>query len=459
MLKKLMAVTLVLFMLSCCIIVKAEGENIAFSGEKNIGEMFSVFGTGKANIEYVTTKKGEKVPAVKTTGLGENTWSSPCVDIFGVIKKDVEKNGAGRYAISFDVMLEGEENKEYDLSLLMRASAKTTLFVNGNGGEAGYRAPLGRVKAVTGKWKSFSTTFGVLKEDVQGEETWKLCLDALPQGLHTVWICDFSIIRFSDDTTTEVKNTFCVDSAKFAEANEENAVVSSGENLLDKATSSFENVANWQNTKWTSFSAGNMSIIKEGYSGSCLKMETPKNTWGSPAIDIFPYITEAGQYSLSMFVKYECEINRKLSLIIRGSRKNSFIEQQNTNFYGDLCTKNVKAGQWEKFSATFNVTEEDLAEKDMWRLCFSSIQPDVKAVYIDEIAIVKGGVKDLPQNPTPNESVQLEQQEQKEKQEVILYDENIKKTAIKTAIITLVIVIVVVPLKIVSKVFRKGIKK
>ncbi len=458
MLKKLMAVTLVLFMLSCCIIVKAEGENIAFSGDKNIGEMFSVFGTGKANIEYVTTKKGEKVPALKTTGLGENTWSAPCIDIFGVIKKDVEKNGAGRYAISFDVMLEGEENKAYDLSLLVRASAKTTLFVNGNGGEAGYRAPLGRVKAVTGKWKSFSTTFGVLKEDVQGEETWKLCLDALPQGLHTVWICDFSIIRFSDDATTEVKNTVCVDSAKFAEANEEDAVVSSGENLLDEKTSTFENIKNLQETKWYGFSAGKMSIAEEGYRGACLKMETPANSWGSPAVDIFPYITEAGQYSISMFVKYECENDKKLSIILRGSRKNSFIEQRNTNFYGELCTKNFKAGQWEKLTATFTVTEEDIAQPDMWRMCFSSIPADMKAVYIDEVVLIKGGIKDLPQNLTPNESVLLEQQE--ERQEVILYDENIKKTAIKTAINTFIIVIIVVPLKLVlPKVFKKGAKK
>lgn len=459
MLKKIIAVTLGLFLISCCI-VNAAGENIAFTGEKNAGEMFSIFGTGTASVAYITNKKGEKEAAVKTTGLGENTWSSPCVDIFSIIKNDVAKNGAGRYAISFNVMLEGEENKNYDLAVLVRASKKTILFNDGNGGAAGYRTKVGIVKAVTGKWKSFSTTFGVSEEDVQGEETWKLCLDSLPKELHTVWLNDFSIIRVSDDSTPEVKNAMCVDCTKFSGKSTETTPITEGENLLDKATSSFENVANWQDTKWTSFSAGKMSIIEEGYSGSCLKMETPENTWGSPALEIFPYITEAGQYTISMFVKYECEINRKVSLILRGTRKNSFIEQHNKNFYGDIGTKTFKAGQWEKFTSTITVTEEDLVENDSWRLCFSSTQPDVKAVYIDEIVLIKGTVKGLPQNPTPNESVQLEQQEQKEKQEVILYDENIGKTAVKTAVVTFVIVAIVVPLKIfLPKVFKKGAKK
>lgn len=459
MLKKIMAVTLVLLLFSCCI-AEAAGENIAFSGEQNVGETFSVFGTGKAEIEYVTTKKGEKEMAVKTTGLGKNTWSSPCVDIFAIIKNDVEKNGAGRYAISFNVMLEGEEDKDYNLSLLVRSSEKTTLFTNGNGGEAGYRATLGRINAKTGQWKSFSTTFGVLKEDVEGEQSWKLCLDALPEDLHTVWLNDFSIIRFSDDTSVEVKNIVCVNCTKFSSANGENeeAVTASGENLLDEKTSGFENTEKWQDTKWTGFSAGTMSVSEEGYSGSALKMETPENTWGSPALDVFPYITEAGQYSISMFVKYDGESAKNLTLIIRGTRVNSFMESKGNNFYSIIGVKTLEAGKWKKFTATFTVTEEDIKEKDTWRLCFSTVETDIEALYIDEVSLVKGDIGELPENPEPDESVQLEQSE--EKATVPLYDESTKTTAIKTAIITFSVTALVIFIKIfLPKILRKGAKK
>lgn len=457
MLRKLIAVALVLFLFSACI-VEAEGENAVLQNEKITEDMWSVFGTCNVSTEYVTTKNGAKETALKSTGLGKNTWSSPCVDIFSIIKKDVEKNGAGRYAISFNIMLEGEENKEYNLSLIVRSSQKTTLFNKGDGGEAGYRNGLGRVKAVTGVWKSFSTTFGVLEEDVQGEQTWKLCLDSLPKDLHTVWLNDFSIIRFSDDTSPDVRNTVCVDCTKFADTQRPKENNSPSQNLIENVTSTFEGIKKWQDTQWTSFFAGNMSIAEEGYTGACLKMETPQKTWGSPALEIFPYIKEEGQYSVSMFVKYDGEGEKNLSLILRGTKANSFIQVRDTNFFGTIDVKKVYAGEWTRMTATFTVTKEDIAQDDSWRMCFSTIQPDIKALYIDEVVLIKGSVNDLPKENESNESV--EHQHHKPKEEIPpLYEGNIKKTAITTSIITFIITTLVIVIKIFLPVLIKKVKK
>lgn len=466
--RKFVALMLILIIFIPFCFVEAAGENIAFQETvfENGENPWGVFGTGEVGIEQLKTNDGKTELVLKATGLGENTWSSPKFDMFKAIKADVEKNGAGRYAISFNVMLEGEKDKEYDVSVLVRSSNKTALFKNGNGGEAGFRATLGSIKDVSDKWKSFSTTFGVSKEDIEGEQSWNLCLDHITKGLHTVWLSDFSIIRVSDDATPEVKNVLCVDCTKYlpmedsGEKTQEETTAEKKENLLKGATSTFDDITDLKQSGWTGLSAGIMSLTKEGYSGGCLKMETPPNTWGSPVLDIFPYIKEPGKYSVSMMVKYDGDGEKDMALIIRGSRKNSFIEQHNTNFYTDIGTKRVKAGEWTRIMATFTVAKEDILENDSWRLCFSSIAADVKALYIDEVALVNGGVANLPAVAEPNESVQIEQAKREEEQLPPLYDENIKKTAISTAIRTLIVVVVVILLKIfLPKVFKKGVKK
>lgn len=233
---------------------------------------------------------------------------------------------------------------------------------------------------------------------------------------------------------------------------------SQAENLIDSKTSTFDGIKNWRETKWEDFYAGNMSLSNNGFSGTCLKMETPKNTWGSPALNVSPYIKAPGQYVFSAFIKYDGEGEKSFDFILRGTRETSIIKKHGKNFFGSICVKRVKAGQWEKVTATFNVTEEDLKANDAWKLCISVVQLDIEALYFDEVVLIKGSTNDLPEPPQPNENVVFD--EQPEKGEKQLYDPAIKETAIKTAIITAVLVVIVVLIKISSyKIIRKGVKK
>lgn len=239
---------------------------------------------------------------------------------------------------------------------------------------------------------------------------------------------------------------------------ESEEVIPQSENLIDSKTSSFSGISNWRETDWIGFYAGNMSLSEEGFSGACIKMETPENTWGSPALDIFPYIKEPGQYVFSAFVKYDGEGEKNFDFILRGTKETSIIEKRGKNFYGSICVKRVKAGQWEKVTASFYVTEEDLKADDVWNLCISVVEPDIKALYFDEVVLIKGKANALPEISEPNENVVFD--EEPEKGEKQLYDPAIKETAKKTAIITSVIVVIVVLIKIfLPIIMKKGVKK
>lgn len=239
----------------------------------------------------------------------------------------------------------------------------------------------------------------------------------------------------------------------------ESAQSNTAKNLVEERTSTFENVNSVAESGWMGFSAGTLSIDATGYRGSCLKMTTPAQTWGSPTIDIFPFIKEEGTYSISMFVKFDGDTEQTLSLIVRGTRENSFIETRGTNFYGNIGSTKVQPGQWTQMTAEFTVKAEDISEKDNWNLCFSSIKPEIKAIYIDEVVLVKGKTTELPENAEPDEDVVVAEKS-KPKNEKELYDPQIKKTAIKTSVVTAIIVVLTIALKIIiPKMLKKGEEK
>ncbi len=230
-------------------------------------------------------------------------------------------------------------------------------------------------------------------------------------------------------------------------------------NLVEERTSTFENVNSVAESGWMGFSAGTLSIDANGYRGSCLKMTTPSQTWGSPTIDIFPFIKEEGTYSISMFVKFDGEKEQGLSFVLRGTRENSFIIAQGTNFFISIGSKKVQPGQWTKMTAQFIVQKEDILEKDSWKLCFSTIKPDIKAIYIDDFVLIKGKVSELPENTETDEDIIISE-DSRPKQDKELYPPQIKKTVIITSIVTVVIVALTITFKIVvSKKFKRGKEK
>ncbi len=426
---------------------------------------WKTIGTCEIGTQQTTTKDGKKDQALRATGLGVDTWSSPSYDIYNAIKADVEKYGSGRYAITFNLMFEGEEGKEYDFNFLVRASNKTDLFSNGDGGAGGYRCSLGRGRIKSGVWRNVSTTFGISKSDVQGEETWVLCFDGIKEDIKSIWIDDFTLMRVSDDATPKVKNFMCVDSPKYmatggqqtSNDEETKEETKKGINLLENYTPTFSGLATWQQSGWEGFVAGKMSLSDEGYSGNCLKMETPEKTWGSPALNVYNYIDEPGQYTFAVFVKYDGNNEKKFNFIIRGTKVTSFIRESGSNFIGPLGAKKVTAGQWSKVVFTFNVTADDLKTEDSWKICISTVDNDIQALYFDEAVLIKGDASNLPDDPTPDEGVILEQKAEKEEKQ--LYDPETKDVAVKTLIITAVVVFVVISTKIFLPMVIKKLNK
>ena len=239
----------------------------------------------------------------------------------------------------------------------------------------------------------------------------------------------------------------------------ESAQSNTAKNLVEERTSTFENVNSVAESGWTGFSAGTLSIDANGYRGSCLKMTTPAQTWGSPTIDIFPFIKEEGTYSISMFVKFDGEKEQGLSFVLRGTRENSFITAHGTNFYVNIGSQKIQSGQWTKMTAQFIVKEEDFSEKDSWKLCFSTIKPEVEAIYIDDFVLIKGKVSELPENTEPDEDI-IVSEDSRPKQDKELYPPQIKKTVVITSIVTLIVVALTITLKIIiSKKFKQGEEK
>lgn len=436
----------------------------------NKGNNWAPYTGGKVSVVSLKTATDSKNTVLKATDLGKNTWETPFLEIFAIIKDDVDKNGAGRYKVSFEYMFQGEEDKDYNITTMIRSTRPMKVLTKKNNDSTQFRDSMGRISGKTGVWRTFNTTFGVVEEDVQNANTsWMFCFDGFPTDLTTMYFDDFVITRTAvkDITDVSVKGTVVSNSVKFKgaqtitdknESSENTGNVQHCVNLLDKKTSTFDNIKTVEESGWTGFSSVDLSIVQGGYKESCLKMTTPKQTWGSPTIDIFPYIKEAGTYSLSMFVKFDGDTEQNLALILRGTRENSFIEERGGNFYGIISTKNVQAGQWTRITAQFTVSENDISA-DSWKLCFSTIKPEIKAIYVDEVVLIKGETDQLPENNEPDEAIVVADGTLKQN-DGSLYNPQIKKVAITTSVVTIVVVAVTIALKIIiPKIFKKGEEK
>ncbi len=482
MLKRSIAVFIIMSILFSIPIlsVSAKGANLIPANEAAMNDISSwkAFHGGKITMGNVS---GENVLYVSE--LGKQTWNSPSYDIYDIIRTDVLKKGGGRYQISFSIALTVTGDEEQEITTTIRGTNQAGIFNVHNDDKTAFWRQLSIVFGKNGEWKDYSITFGVKPEDVVNEgEEWLFCFDGVPSSVTGMYIDDFSVCRYSNDSQQTVlmhscmpsKKTFSGVSSKVTptpvprvtpSANGNTTVNTEktevGKNLLDEKTSTLDNVTALGQTAWITFSNIGLSISDGGYSGSCLMATSPTVVWASPAINIFPYIKEAGTYSFSAMMKVTGGTDEAAyAFIIRGTRENSFIPQRDGNFYGGVGSAKLKLGEWTRITGQFTVTDDDLREQDTWTLCVSNIPLDVGELCLDEVVLIKGTEKQLPEIKEPDEGVLVNTGSVNKYAEGVLYKPELKDAIITTSIITFAVVVLSIAGKIfLPRLIKKGKKK
>ena len=399
------------------------------------------------------------------------TWSSPAIELYPILSADVKKNGSGRFQLSFLVKAEEySEEGNVSISPILRSTCYNNVS-SGVGGGA-YLGGFGSfaTKLEVGKWYKYSSTFCILESDLgSGDESWFFCFDGI-KAKHMKWcIDDFSIVRISDnvnntailDATVEEGTKF--DGAKAPAATPEpsknglqvNDSNTEKVNLLKSEASTFE-TQDIASTGWSAFSGGMVSLTDQGYTGRGLAFSGGTDTWHSPSLNVRPYITEAGQYSLRLNVKYTGgnEINN-LVMIIRTQGETAFSKQHGNNFYGDINKSlAVARDEWQTFVCTFTVDQKDLEDTNAWNLCISRIETGVTAVYVDEVYLIKGTKDGLSEI---NSETYLAVADEEKKDD--FYPKDVTKAAITAGIVTFVITGSVIALKIVIDIRKRKNEK
>jgi predicted small lipoprotein YifL len=180
----------------------------------------------------------------------------------------------------------------------------------------------------------------------------------------------------------------------------------SEENLVPEKSATFETAKDGADTGWgllpDSLDTGTITLVQEGIEGSkCIKYapgEGNKETWYGPAINIRPFIKEAGEHEITFDFKSETP---SPGWLIRGKSKddeNSFITQNQTNGLYYMITEPTMEMQgeegWKTVTITVVIEEDDLqgSENHFWIFIpdHLNVLTDM-VVYIDNFCIVNHG--------------------------------------------------------------------
>ena len=121
--------------------------------------------------------------------------------------------------------------------------------------------------------------------------------------------------------------------------------------------------------------------------------DIPNTSYASPQIDVRSYVQnnvkKASTVYVSMDVYTENDDMLKLLTRIRTTTKDGFSMCKETGAaYCSLGTVDIYAGQWNRITVSFNVTQSDLYSTEPWNFCFDGISSKTKEpVYIDNFYI------------------------------------------------------------------------
>lgn len=222
------------------------------------------------------------------------------------------------------------------------------------------------------------------------------CNTALPEQTETLEAASDSASGTAADTTsesdqTEDKTHTALWDFTLPTAEKEPDV--SGTNLIPSDASTFTDIE-LSKTGWTTPFGGSLQSA-DGAEGKCLKFSGIQSSYCSPALNVRRYITEPGDYSISLSVMLKFSSQPKgdvFRCLLRGSGGNSFIKRDPSgNYYAALGSQpGATAGVWFTFSVGLTVLEGDLSDGE-WQLCFDLINDAVSEIYIDNVTISKRG--------------------------------------------------------------------
>lgn len=397
----------------------AAGENLVSEENSSVFKNPSLWSEPYGG--YITRVKVENSGDTSNCCLGFfrerfYSWESPCIDLYPVIGKDIRESGKGKdYVISFDVFFAGLAPGEKTLlNALFRCTNEVSASIIQNSESTEFRFAVTRYEIKTGLWYHIEAPVRFEYTDVSGEQTWNFCFDSLDETVKAIYIDNFSVVEgfdvgsiqngYSGQTNAGVAGETAAPSYVISQptatptATPIRNVIQSpiataqpGENLLSEDESEFEDSL----ITWIPF-GGAVCEIGEGYSGNGLKMTSVPHSWSSPALDIAPYITSPGVYSVGLAVKVKGESEMSsVNLLIRGTRENSFLHASGNNVLTSLSSARGKTNEWFFVTGSFTVTEEDIKNKDQWLLCLGSISEGTKSLTIDKVQLVFGKASNI----------------------------------------------------------------
>lgn len=409
--------------------INAKGENIVpadDSSEFSRADLWSNHFGGELSAVPVLKEGWSNNYCLAFSRKGLPSWVSPCIDLYPVLSEDLLKNSAQgetvRYKIEFDFFIGGDESaaSKTQINTLFRCTNEISSTHIANSDNTEFRFSTGDTEIYMQYWYHFTTSASFAYEDVSGTQQWLFCFDSINDNVTGIYIDNFSVCRteksISKKVTPDYSGTESVgvegertEDISIIKAEEikrpvsipdTGEIVTTSKNLLTGSDTDFET----EDVNWYSFGRAQIAFA-EGYEGNGLKMSTIVASWSSPAINIAPYINQAGVYSVGFFIKFEGENEEsQANILLRGGSPTSFMDQSGGNVLGTLSTFRVKNGEWKFVSGEFTVKAEDLANKDEWILCIGSISDGTTTATIDNAQVIFGRMSDLKKGDGSGES-------------------------------------------------------
>ncbi len=163
--------------------------------------------------------------------------------------------------------------------------------------------------------------------------------------------------------------------------------------LLPLIDANFDDATNIKDTKWTKI--GNsvvMSIEEDGFYGNCLKFTKDGSkdaSFHSAFIDIAPYITKAGTYTLRLKFKVmgsDGSSNAFAGVIRTDKEDSASFLPDGKNFKGTGTAGVIDDETWYQYTASLTVEPEDIGQKG-WKFGLQSIQEGIETVWFDDVEV------------------------------------------------------------------------